>query len=70
MAKLNPFLIVVVSFFIAMLEKGAGRIQTTFKIPSSASDVLTGVLLFFLLGCEFFINYRLVFRKKGEKKHG
>jgi ABC-type uncharacterized transport system permease subunit len=70
MSKLNPFLMVVVSFFIAVLEKGAGRIQTTFKIPSSAADVLTGILLFFLLGCEFFINYRLVFRKKGEKKHG
>ena len=70
MSKLNPFVMVVVSLFIAMLEKGAGRIQTTFKIPSSASDVLVGIVLFFLLGCEFFINYQLVLRHKGEKKHG
>ena len=26
--------------------------------------VIVGIL-FFILGCEFFINYRLVFRKKG-----
>ena len=28
-----------------------------------ASEILTGVILFFILGCEFFINYRLEFRK-------
>ncbi|MEG1662231.1 MAG: ABC transporter permease, partial [Clostridiales bacterium] len=44
---------------------------TTFNIPASASDVLIGIILFFMLGCEFFINYRLVFRsKKGALNHG
>ncbi len=62
LAKLNPILIVPVAFFIAILEKGAGKIQTTFKIPASAADVLTGIILFFMLGCEFFLQYRLIFR--------
>ena len=55
---------------IAMLEKGAGRIQTVFQIPASAAEVLTGIVLFFLLGCEFFVNYKLVFRGGKEKKNG
>jgi simple sugar transport system permease protein len=53
----------VISVFIAMLEKGSNSIQTTFKIPSSAAEILTGLILFFMLACEFFLNYKLVFRK-------
>lgn len=70
MAKLNPPIMALVAFFIAILDKGSGRIQTVFQIPASAAEVLTGIVLFFLLGCEFFINYKLVFRGAKEKKNG
>ncbi len=64
LAKLNPFAMVIIAIFLAILEKGSNTIQTDFKIPASASEVLTGMILFFMLGCEFFINYRLIFRSK------
>ena len=32
------------------------------------SDILTGIILFFLIGCEFFINYKIQFRKKADKE--
>ncbi|MCL1965040.1 MAG: ABC transporter permease [Firmicutes bacterium] len=70
LSKLNPAIMVFVSFAIAMLKKGANKIQTTFKIPASAADVLTGVLLFFMLGCEFFLTYRLVLRGGKERLDG
>lgn len=63
LAKLNPLAMVIISIFLAILKKGSNTIQTNFKIPASASEVLTGLILFFMLGCEFFINYRLIFRK-------
>jgi len=66
LSKLNPIVMIFVSFAIAILKKGANKIQTTFKIPASAADVLTGVILFFMLGCEFFIHYRLIFRRGKE----
>ncbi len=66
LSKLNPFAMIVISIFLAILTKGSNTIQTNFKIPASASEVLTGIILFFMLGCEFFINYRLIFR--GSKK--
>lgn len=69
LAQLNPWGMVVVAAFLALLDKGANRIHTTFGVPATASDVLTGLILFFMLGCEFFINYRLVFRK-GAKARG
>ncbi len=68
LAKLNPALILVVSFLFSMLEKGANSIQTVFNISNAAADVLTGIILFFMLGCEFFIRYRVVFRKKKQAR--
>ncbi|MDR1422882.1 MAG: ABC transporter permease [Coriobacteriales bacterium] len=65
LAKMNPFGMLVVSVFIAMLERGSNTIQTIYKIPASASSLLIGIILFFMLGCEFFITYRLVWRGKG-----
>ena len=50
-----------------MLERGANTIQTQFKIPASAADLLIGIILFFMLGCEFFISYRLILRGKEEE---
>jgi simple sugar transport system permease protein len=64
LAKLNPFAMVVIAVFLAVLEKGSNTIQTNFKIPASASEVLTGMILFFMLGWEFFIHYRLIFRNR------
>ncbi|WP_434310772.1 ABC transporter permease [Hominifimenecus sp. rT4P-3] len=62
LGHMNPFAMVVVSLFIAMLERGSNSIQTSHNIPASAADLLTGLILFFMLGCEFFINYQLIFR--------
>lgn len=67
LAHLNPLIMVLVAMFIAMLERGATRIQTTFMIPDAIASLLIGIILFFMLACEFFIHYRLVIRnrKKG-----
>lgn len=71
LAKLNPFAMIAITVFLAVLTKGSNTIQTNFKIPASASEVLTGIILFFMLACEFFINYRLIYRsrKKIEVRH-
>ncbi|MDL2310800.1 ABC transporter permease [Peptostreptococcaceae bacterium OttesenSCG-928-C18] len=64
MSNLNPFVMIIMSLFIAALERGASNIQTTHGIPASMASVLTGIILFFMLGSEFFINYKLIFRGK------
>lgn len=66
MAKMNPYAMLVIAFFIAMLERGCNKIETTIGIPSSVSNLIIGIILFFILGCEFFINYRLIFKKHKE----
>jgi len=63
MAKFNPFVMAGVSFFIAFLEKGAGGIATQLMLNESLADIIIGILLFFIIGCEFFLNYRIVWNK-------
>ena len=67
LAQLNPFAMVGISALLAVLQKGADTLNTQMAIPVSLSDVITGVLLFFMLGCEFFINYRLILRGSEER---
>lgn len=64
LGHLNPFAMVLIAGLLAILSKGSNTIQTNFKIPAAAADVLSAIILFFMLGCEFFINYRMIFRKK------
>jgi len=64
LAKFNPAVMVLVSFLIAFLEKGAGQIATSCSLDQSIADILTGIILFFIIGSEFFIQYKLTFRKK------
>ena len=66
-SRLNPFVITLVSALFAILEKGCSVMQSTFQISTTASEVLQGVILFFILGFEFFTRYALVFRKRGGK---
>ena len=63
-AHLKPPVMVLAALFIAILERGAIRIQTTFMIPATIAAVLIGIILFFMLACEFFINYRVIFRSR------
>lgn len=62
LANLNPFGILVVSFLFSVLEKGSSVMQSTFGLSTYSADVLQGIILFFILGCEFFIRYKFVLR--------
>ena len=68
MSKFNPLTMVFSSFLIIFMNRGASEISTNFGLNQSYSDILTGIILFFIIGCEFFISYQLQSRKKAEKK--
>ena len=68
LAKFNPITMIFTSFLIIFLEQGAGEIATNFGLNQSFSDILTGVILFFVIGCEFFISYKLNIHKNDEKE--
>ena len=62
LAKFNPIYMILTSFLLVFLSRGAGEIASSYGLNDFASDVISGVILFCILGSEFFIQYRLVFR--------
>lgn len=65
LSRLNPAVILIVSFLFSVLEKGSSVVQSTYGLSTDCADVLQGIILFFILGCELFVRYGFVFRKKG-----
>jgi simple sugar transport system permease protein len=63
LAKFNPIVMVLTSFLIVFLERGAEQVSSQFRISSAISDIVTGIILFFIIGCEFFLQYKIVFSK-------
>lgn len=60
LAKFNPLIMIGTSSFITFLDRGAAQITTDFKgVDSSFPDIVMGIVLFFIIGCEFFINYQI-----------
>ncbi len=64
LAKFNPIYMILTSLLIVFLEKGAIQISTDFGLNNSFSDILTGIIIFFIIGSEFFVNYTVKFRHK------
>ena len=62
LAKFNPIVMMLTSFLLVFLKRGAGEIATTFRLNESIADILSGIILFFIIGSEFFINYKINFR--------
>lgn len=63
LAKFNPLGMIFTSLLLVFLSRGASEITTQFQLNHSFGDILTGIILFFIIGSEFFIQYQLHFRK-------
>lgn len=70
LAKFNTFYMALISFLLVFLSRGAAEIASAYSLNDFAASIIEGIILFFILGSEFFINYRLIFRNnaKGEVK--
>ena len=68
LAKFNTFYMALISFLLVFLERGASEIASAYSLNEYAADIITGIILFFILGSEFFINYRVI--PRGAHKEG
>ena len=66
LAQFNTFVMILISFLLVFLQKGAIQIASQFNLNDYASNIITGIILFFILGSEFFIHYRMILRSKKE----
>lgn len=71
LAKFNPIYMIFTAGLIVFLEKGAIEISTQYSLNNSFAEIITGIIIFFIIGSEFFINYSIKFRESkrgGEQK--
>lgn len=67
LAKFNPAYMILTSLLIVFFQKGATQISTSLGLNDSFSDIITGIIIFFIIGSEFFINYSIKFREKDKE---
>lgn len=67
LGQFNPFIMAAMAGLVTFLQTGAAKVADTFRMNSSYADIVSGVVILFLVGCEFFIQYTVKFRhsKKG-----
>lgn len=68
LAKFNPVFMILTSLLIVFLEKGASKISEVYRLNSSFSDIITGIIIFFIIGAEFFINYKIKVNTKEKEE--
>ncbi len=69
LGQLNPFIMTLMSGLVIFLQTGAAKVADSFFLNSALADIATGVVILFLVGCEFFVRYTVKWRhakKEGE----
>ena len=64
MANFNPLMMILTSGLIQLLNQGAAQISQDFDVSGALPNVIVGIILFFIIGSEFFVNYRIQFIRK------
>lgn len=67
LAKLNAVAVLFVCIAFAILLQGGMYIQISMQIPASVADMMQGIILFFVLGSEFFLQYKVTLAGKLRK---
>ncbi|MBR4659592.1 MAG: ABC transporter permease [Clostridia bacterium] len=67
LAKFNTLTMVLISAMLVFLNKGAIAIASEFNLSNDMSNIIQGIILFFILGSEFFINYEIKLAKHAKE---
>ena len=62
LGKFNPLAMILTAGLIQLLNQGAAQISQDFDVSGAFPSVIVGIILFFIIGSEFFINYEIHFR--------
>lgn len=69
LGQFHPLIMVIMAALVIFLNSGAAKVADTFYLNSSYADIVVGIVILFVVGCEFFIRYTVKFRhaQKEEK---
>jgi simple sugar transport system permease protein len=66
LGKFNPLYMILTAFLVVFLQRGTSFMGEIYRLDTSMADIFIGVVLLFIIGCEFFINYKINFRKRNK----
>lgn len=67
LAAFNPIVMILTSALLIFMGSGANQLATSCGLNQSFGDILTGVLIFFIIGSEFFVQYKISFHKRSKE---
>lgn len=67
LGKFNPIYMILTSFLVIFLQRGTSFTGEIYRLDTSMADIFIGAVLLFIIGCEFFINYKINFRKSNKE---
>jgi len=65
LGKFNPLYMLLTAFLIIFLKQGTKELNLT---NDAFPSIVTAIVVFIIIGCEFFLAYRLKFRRFEKKK--
>lgn len=68
LSRLNAIANLFICVVFAMLIQGGAYLQVSLGISSAVASIVQGLILFFVLGSEFFLQYEIKFSKKSGKQ--
>lgn len=63
LGQFNPFIMVFMIALVVFLRLGVAKVADTSLLNSSFSEIIIGIVILMLVGCEFFVQYSIKFRK-------
>jgi ABC-type uncharacterized transport system permease subunit len=60
LAKLNPLAAILSALFLAGILVGGDAVQISLGMPAATVNVFNGIILFFLIMGDFFVQHRLI----------
>ena len=67
LGQFNPFIMVIMTAIVVFMRIGVAKVADTSHLNSSYAEIIVGIVILMLVGCEFFIHYSIKFRKKEVK---
>lgn len=67
LGQFNPFIMVIMTGIVIFLRLGVAKVADTALLNSSFSEIMVGMVILMLVGCEFFIHYSIRFRHNSKE---
>ncbi len=62
LGQFNPLIMIIMSALVIFLNLGSAKIADSCYLNSSYADIVVGLVILIVVGCEFFIRYSVKFR--------